>query len=145
MKKILIALAIIVQFQPWAKMEQREGAMLAEASEILSNIRLENKIEARDLPIGEGNIPIPITVDSYLESRYILKRGFVCQSKNDILCVNDFCADRYSYWAIILNGNEQNTSLNSLISEGDELVLVYRSRKESSHENLRKWLSEVGR
>ena len=118
---------------------------ISNASEVSSNIVLENTIESKDLVYKPTNAPMSITVNTYLERRYSIKHGFVCQSKNDILCINDFCGDSEYYWAIILNGNEQNTSINSILAEGDELELVYRSRKESSHENLRKWLSEVER
>jgi len=120
-------------------------SQFSNASEVSSNIRLENVIESKDLVYKPTNVPMSITVNTYLERRYSIKHGFVCKSKDDILCINDFCGDSDYYWAIIINGNEQNTSVNSILSEGDVLELVYRSRKDSSHENLRKWLSEEGR
>ena len=79
--KLLIVMAIVVQFQPWAKMEQREGAMLAEASEIKTNISLKLIADENTLPLewGDEGYMMAVSADTFLENNYRIDRGFVCQ------------------------------------------------------------------
>lgn len=116
---------------------------MAHAGEVTTIVRITDNVIADDLPRGEMKSPISVSVDAYLESKYRIKRGFVCQSDRDILCINDICGDENHYWAIVLNNNEQNTSLNSMIKQGDVLEMVYRCRMDQSHESLRRWASSL--
>lgn len=137
-------MAIVVQMQPWAKIEQREGAMLAEASEVVTSLKIHRVVESEELPVGEFQSPIDITVDSYIDSQYLVERGFVCQSERDIKCLNGICGNDEWAWHIVLNGDSQNTSLNSTVSPGDALELVYKKKTPEDHQRLQDWLLSYG-
>lgn len=114
-------------------------------AEVISNVRIVETVQESDLPHTVNELPLSVTADSYLGSRYKLTRGFVCSSERDIKCVNELCGDSEHYWAIILNDNEQNTSLNSLVSSGDVLELVYRKKTTQDHQRLQDWLLSSGK
>lgn len=113
--------------------------------EVVSSVRIVDTVEESDLPHTITKLPLSVTADSYLGSKYKLTRGFVCSSERDIRCVNELCGDSEHYWAIILNGNEQNTSLNSVLSAGDVLELVYRKKTKEDHQRLQDWLLSSGK
>ena len=117
----------------------------AKASEVISNIRIKDTV---DIPHAATNrFEIPITIDSYIESKYKIERGFVCNSSQDIKCIQGLCGDSDYYWAISLNGDTQNTSINSTLSPGDVLELVYKKKIRADHRRLQDWLlsSSIGR
>lgn len=118
---------------------------VANASEVVSTVAIESKITQEDLISPRGIQRFTVTVGEYIESNYDITHGFVCYSDMDILCVNKICGDNEHYWAIILNGNEQNTSLNSVLSAGDVLELVYRKKSQADHRKLRDWLLSYGK
>lgn len=88
-----------------------------------------------DVRVGEQteitNIEIPNSYDvnQAVASIYRVTNGIVCCKPTDILCINDVCSDTKlgKYWTITINGNYQNVSANSILNDGDVLVLTYNS------------------
>jgi len=145
--KLMIALAIVVELQPWAKMEQREGAMLAEASEVSTNVRLQLIADEKTLPLewGSEGYMLSVTADEFIERNYAIDRGFVCVSNRDIKCVQGLCGDEEHYWSLVINGDSQNASLKTLVKPGDVVELVYKKKSQKDHERLQDWLLSSAR
>jgi len=105
------------------------------------------KVELR-MKVGENifrhylTLPREYTVIEALGAVYTIEQGFVCYSPKDIVCINDVCGNLPdSYWKIKVNGNEQNYSSQSHLTEGDVLEVVYVQSGEPSHVSLDQWLS----
>lgn len=110
--------------------------------------RIQNTIKVTlILRVGENTfrhyltLPKEYTVSQALEAVYPVKHGFVCFSEKDIQCINGLCGDGLSYWSIRVNGNQQNYSSQSHLTEGDVLEVVYVQSGEPSHVSLDQWIS----
>lgn len=84
-------------------------------------------------------------IGSVLERAYPVRRGQVCADPIGIQCINNVCQDldKHKYWEIRLNGNVQNTSSHSRLTEGDVLELIYVQDEayRPTHVDLETWLS----
>lgn len=87
-------------------------------------------------------LPREYSVNQALSAVYSVEHGFICFSEKDIRCINDVCGHLPdSYWSIKVNGNEQNYSSQSHLTEGDVLELTYVQSGEPTHVSLREWIS----
>lgn len=148
MKKLLIAILISL-FPLNAFASQTSELVLIPTNQdhfIESVLKTDIKVELR-LRVGENTfrhyltLPREYSVSQALEVVYPVKHGFVCFSEKDIQCINGLCGDGLSYWSIRVNGNQQNYSSQSHLTEGDVLEVAYVQSGESSHVSLDQWIS----
>ena len=84
------------------------------------------------------------TVCQVLHSYYRIIQKKVCCNSTDIWAINGVeTVPGESFWVIKVNGNSQNYSSQSSLTEGDVLELVYMKKAQYvEHQYLSKWLSE---
>ncbi len=72
------------------------------------------------------------TVLQALEEKHKVQTGFVCNSLNDIQCIDGVCnnPEKHQFWTIEVNGDYQSVNSMSLVKPGDQVVLKYASSKE---------------
>lgn len=72
---------------------------------------------------GQGTILTTIRVHHQVTT------GFVCNSPNDIVCIDSLCNDDKHVWTIEVNDDYTNYNSNSMIKEDDKIELIYGKRK----------------
>lgn len=127
------------------------GALTSEStSEDLGNglktikVNLEIKIPDRRFSVKRSvEIPAGFNVNETVSSLYKVVNGVVCCRQADIRCIGDVCYNpsKNYFWTISINGNYQNTSAKSLLSDQDELVLTYSGPVQ--HQSLEAFLHDA--
>ena len=110
------------------------------------HVRLEIKFQGHELGIiNELIIPQGFTVNQAISSVYKVTNGVVCCRNTDIRCINDVCFNpsHNIFWTIGINGNYQNSSANSVLMEGDDVVLTLEG--DIKHESLEVFLDRMQR
>lgn len=94
----------------------------------LIQVSVEIKIPDNKISIKKSvSIPQGFTVNEAIGALYKVKNGLVCCRTTDIRCIGAVCYNpsKNKFWIIAINGNYQNSSSTSLLSDRDELVLSY--------------------
>lgn len=78
-----------------------------------------NPIKVMDVPHGES------TILEALRANHEVKTAFICQSPNDIDCIDSLCSHPPKYWTIEVNGKYETVNSMSQLKPNDKLVLKY--------------------
>ena len=87
-------------------------------------IHFPNRTITRQVEIPRG-----FSIRQFISYSYETKWGRICTSKNGLLSINEYGTDlsKNKYWTMMVNGNFLNVNSETVLNDGDDLVLEYHS------------------